>query len=404
MTSWWILLLVILAAIVMFAAWEIHRRHLTRWLIPYVRERRRRRLPGPDEEIHVLLCIADHFEPKGDGADAARGAARVRHWRREYPRRLGSFRDSDGRPPRYTFFFPVEEYESEYLEQLGELCRDGFAEVEIHLHHQHDTAEGLRRKLETFRDLLVERHGLLSRHRATGAAAYAFVHGNWALCNSRPDGSWCGVNNELAILHETGCYADMTYPSAPDPTQPPVINRIYHARDIPGRPRSHEVGCFPGNGPPPEDAVMMIQGPLVLDWGRRKWGVLPRLENGCLQASQPPAIERLDAWLRARVQMPGRPDWFFVKLHAHGASEEFHECLLGEPMVRFHQELARRAREDRRFHYHYVTAREMYNLARAAEAGYRGPVADALDFELVSNIADPAGGTGDRHVVRAQTA
>ena len=28
----------------------------------------------------------------------------------------------------------------------------------------------------------------------------------------------------------------------------------------------------------------------------------------------------------------------------------------------------------------------MYNLARAAEAGWKGPVADALDFEVVSNL------------------
>ena len=35
------------------------------------------------------------------------------------------------------------------------------------------------------------------------------------------------------------------------------------------------------------------------------------------------------------------------------------------------------------FHYHYVTAREMYNLARAAEAGWTGSVAEARDYELV---------------------
>src|SRR5262249_21783598 len=94
-------------------------------------------------------------------------------------------------------------------------------------------------------------------------------------------------------------------------------------------------------------------------------------------------------WLRARVQVPQRPDWFFVKLHAHGAIEASHEALLGAPMVRFHEDLARLAREEPRFHYHYVTAREMYNLARAAEAGWRGPVAGALDFELVSGTCCP---------------
>ena len=88
-------------------------------------------------------------------------------------------------------------------------------------------------------------------------------------------------------------------------------------------------------------------------------------------------------WLKARVQVPTRPDWFFIKLHTHGANETNMPVLLGEPMVRFHKALARRAAEDRSFHFHYVTAREMYNLARAAEAGWRGTVKGARDYELV---------------------
>jgi hypothetical protein len=154
----------------------------------------------------------------------------------------------------------------------------------------------------------------------------------------------------------------------------------------------------------PERSLMLIQGPLLLDWRRRKFGLLPRLENACIQGSQPACIERLDCWLRARVQVPSRPDWFFVKLHAHGANEASHEVLLGEPMVRFHEELARRARANPRFHFHYVTAREMYNLVKAAEAGWPGNVAGALDFELASPFArskttspfsrDPKGSAG----------
>ncbi len=57
--------------------------------------------------------------------------------------------------------------------------------------------------------------------------------------------------------------------------------------------------------------------------------------------------------------------------------------LLGEPMVRFHQGLAEQAHQDPNFHFHYVTAREMYNLIRAAESGWTGNVAEARDFELV---------------------
>jgi hypothetical protein len=367
--------------------WALHRRGMDRWLVPYLFQARRRRPPRPGEEIHLLLCVADHFEPRFGGASAEVGRARVRHWVREYPRHFGQFRDSDGRPPRHTFFYPIDEYEAEHLDSLGELCAAGFGEVEVHLHHDHDTAEGLRSKLLAFKELLAERHGLLSRHRDTRELAYGFIHGNWALDNSRPDGRWCGVNNELDVLRETGCYADFTLPSAPSPTQTRKINSVYYAVDDPFRPRSHDTGIDVGTRPPPPKALLLIQGPLLLNWSRRKWGLFPRLENGCLQKSQLASLERLRLWLRARVQVPSRPDWFFVKLHAHGASEENQPALLGEAMSRFHKELARLAREDRRFHFHYVTAREMYNLVRAAEAGWSGDVAGARDFELLGNAA-----------------
>jgi hypothetical protein len=83
--------------------------------------------------------------------------------------------------------------------------------------------------------------------------------------------------------------------------------------------------------------------------------------------------------------VPTRPDWFFVKLHTHGAPENNAGVLLGEPMLQFHRALARRTLEDPGFRFHYVTAREMYNLAKAAEAGWTGSVAEARDFVLILN-------------------
>ena len=313
-------------------------------------------------------------------------SARVEYWVREYPRQFERFRDSDGRTPRHSFFFPVEEYEPEYLDALASLCRRGFGEVEIHLHHEKDTAAGLRDKLLSFKETLANRHGLLSKRRGSNEVGYAFIHGNWALCNSHPDGRCCGVNDELEILRQTGCFADLTFPSAPSPTQPPTINSIYYAVDRPGRSRSADRGVAIGTGPMPENGLLLIQGPLLLDWQSRKWGLVPRLENGCLQSSQLPTLARLDAWLSARVQVPNRPDWFFVKLYAHGAPEDAHHTLLGEPMVQFHEALAQRARANPRFHFHYVSAREMYNLAKAAEAGHAQSVAEARDFLFVANL------------------
>ena len=56
--------------------------------------------------------------------------------------------------------------------------------------------------------------------------------------------------------------------------------------------------------------------------------------------------------------------------------------LLGETMTRFHSGLAERAKRQENFQFHYVTARELANLALAAEAGWTGPVSGALDFAI----------------------
>ncbi len=346
-----------------------------------------------DGETHLLLAIADHFEPRSGGVSREAARARVARWVDDYPRRFSSVRDADGKPPRHTFFTPIEEYDAEHLDALAGLCRQGFGEVEVHLHHDGDTADSLRVMLSEAVRTLADRHGLLARRRDNGAPAYAFVHGNWALNNARADGRWCGVNDEIRVLVETGCYADFTFPSAPSETQPPTVNQIYYAKSGHCRPRGHDHGQRVGEGEMPPGSLMLIPGPLGLDWGRRKWGILPRLENACVQASQPANAARVPLWLKAGVRVPSRPDWFFVKLHAHGATEYDASCLLGEPMQAFHRDLARLSVENPRFHIHYVTAREMYNLAKAAEAGWRGTVAEARDFALVSECGEPVAAT-----------
>ena len=147
-----LILLVLLAAVAVYGYWQLRRRGLRRWLGGYLLETPRRRVPRPDEEVHLLLCFADHFEPKANRASPPVAAARVQYWVQQYPRQFGHFRDSDGRPPRYTFFYPIEEYEPAYLDALAELCRAGFGEVEIHLHHDQATADQLARSYRTSRN------------------------------------------------------------------------------------------------------------------------------------------------------------------------------------------------------------------------------------------------------------
>jgi hypothetical protein len=333
---------------------------------------------------HVFICIADHYEPMWLRPAPAVQMERVARWVQGYPHMAAGFADSRGRAPQHTFFYPQDEYLPEHLEPIAQLCRQGWGDVEIHLHHDHDTADGLREKLLTFAETLHHEHGMLRRD-SQGRLSYAFIHGNWALDNSRADGRWCGVNNELSVLMETGCYADLTMPSAPTDCQTTTLNSIYYAQDDPDQPKSHDQGVAARVGAkPPADSLLMIQGPLALDWSKRKWGLLPGIENGDLTAKRPATLARLVHWLQARVRVVGRDDWTFIKLHTHGAQEANASMFLDGPMREFHQALSRYAAAHEGFHYYYVTAFEMAQLVKQAEQGAAKPDFSfpSLDHEL----------------------
>lgn len=324
--------------------------------------------------VDVFLSICDHYEPEWGNPSFDTAMRRVQQWCEHYPRLFQGFRDVDGRPPRHTFFFPQDQYRPEYIDALAELCHSGFGELDIHLHHDNDTAVALEEKLSSFRETLYHRHGALRRHPETGEICYGFIHGNWALCNSRRDRRWCGVDHEIPILLKTGCYADFTMPSAPSDTQTRTINSIYYAQDIPGRCKSHDHGIRAKVGQPaPKDSLLMIQGPLGFDFSRRKLGLLPRVENGDLTGKHPPSINRLRHWLNAGVIVQGRPNWRFVKLHTHGCKTGNLEMLLGPRMQQFHQQLAELHARQPKFRFHYVSAWEMAQLVHRAENGAIDP-------------------------------
>ena len=326
-----------------------------------------RRMPRP---THVFVCVADHFEPDVQGAPLGKQRERVSRWVNEYGPSVESFGDARGRPPQHTFFYPIETYRPEFLEDLAQLVRHGYGDVEVHLHHDDDNAARLRELLLASVERLHRQHGLLSTD-ATGRIRYGFIHGNWALDNSHPQGRWCGVNNELTVLHETGCYADFTMPAAPSPEQTRTINSIYYAVDDPDRPKSHDTGIPAAVGVAPvPHGLLMIQGPLLITLSR-PWA-RPRLENGMLAALQPPTAQRLAAWLRAGVSVRGRPEWLFIKLYTHGAREDNMAVLLGPAMQQFHHALHDLAAQ-RGFEFYYVTAREMAQLVGQAQRGCSAP-------------------------------
>lgn len=391
-------------------------RSIDKWLAGYARSalQRPRNVTGLK---HLMFCVADHFEPFRQNTPRQAAMALVDRWFRDLPVLIEKFGDADGRKPQHTFFYPQEEYDFDCMERLAGLCRAGAGEVEIHLHHRNDTREGLRSKLESFRDTLRSKHGLLGSD-GEGNARFGFIHGNWALCNSRPDGDWCGVNEEIGVLRQAGCYADFTFPSAPSPTQPRMVNAIYYASDT-GHPGACDTGVrvkvcrhgkqelkpqmnADGRGSRKDNSgfksqvsgaqssgtccsdtsLMLITGPLALDWHRRKWGVFPRLDNGAITAVNPPLPGRIDLWVRRHIHVEGCPEWVFVKVYAHGCKPDDINSLLGSSMFEAYDYLHNFYNDGKSWSLHYVTAREMYNIIKAAEAGKRGNPCEYRDFEL----------------------
>ncbi|MBI5759248.1 MAG: hypothetical protein HZA46_12085, partial [Planctomycetales bacterium] len=117
----------------------------------------------------------------------------------------------------------------------------------------------------------------------------------------------------------------------------------------------------------PADSLLMIQGPLGLDWRTRKAGLLPRIENADLTGKNPPTLNRLRNWVRAGVRVEGRPNCAFVKLHTHGCKDGNLEMWLGPKAQEFHEALANESRQNSNFRFHYVSAWEMAQAVHRIE-------------------------------------
>ena len=351
---------------------RLRKKNLHQWLPDYARHFARRARASSRDVTHILFAVCDHYEPLWGGASDEVGRARVDAWAEGYARLAAEYRDSNGRPPRHGWFFPGEEYRPYFLDRLGELARGGFGEVEVHLHHDGDTAATLEPKLtETLRAFAA--HGHLSR-AARGGYRWAFIHGNWSLANGRPDGRWCGVDEELLVLHRLGCYVDLTFPSAPDPCQPDKVNQIYWPTGDLSRRRSYEHGERARVGTHYDDRLLMITGPLAL--ARKGLGI--RLENGALTGDDPPTAARVATWIQQGIHVEGRPEWVFVKVHTHGAVEKTAASLLGAGGRAMHDALQAHVRDGVKVH--YVTARELFNVARAAMDGKLGEPSQFFDY------------------------
>jgi hypothetical protein len=360
------------------------------WLLRYPFWRARKLLTlGHDSEnkSHLIFVVANHFEPawtkNGGQLNLRTQIARLEDWCNKAQALGRAVRDSDGTPFRHTNFYPAEQYHKVLLDRLAALQADGFGEVEIHLHHgvdRPDTPENLRTVITEFRDVLAEEHKCLSTWNGSGPK-YAFVHGNWALANSS-GGKFCGVDSEMQVLAETGCYADFTLPAAPNQAQVPRLNAIYQCGSPLEQRAPHRSGPDVRVG---SSLVLPVifTGPLVFNWRRRMYGVpVPRVDDGVLAVNYPPDLARLARWRRAGIGVKGVGEWVFIKLTSHGFIDEDQPAQIGDPMRRFLEETIELGARTNQFKVHFASAREAFNMVLAASDGLRGEPGQYRNYRL----------------------
>ena len=132
---------------------------------------RRGRPAGPPSAVHRRSLRAEErwgvagCRPR-DGCSAGS---------RSIPGCAGQFRDSDGRPPRHTFFYPIEQYDRSRPRRSGRAvpprARRGGNPPPSRWRYTRKTCEPT---LLTFKELLARRHGLLARDRQTGELRLRF--------------------------------------------------------------------------------------------------------------------------------------------------------------------------------------------------------------------------------------
>lgn len=379
---------VVAAAVVLMLAALVrvsYKKHFNIWLFFYLRQRLRNALRNKKlPERHIIISICDHFDFGSSGKYREGEENVIRQWEELYPPLSDRHRDSNGVNLLHTWFFPPHYNRGDYLERLVKLCAGGYGEIELHLHHDHiepfpDTSETLRKKI---RDS-VENYGRFGVFCLPGGKrTFGFIHGDWALDNSRRGGKYCGVNDEIKILAGEGCYADFTFPCLHE-AQSSKVNSIYYAVDDPQRPKSHDTGEDVRVGGTQAGDLMIIQGPLMLT-RKRKLGFpfFPSIESSELQGFSTLYLKRAATWVKANIHVKGRPEWVFVKLHTHGAMGMNFEHNLGAMADSFFTELERKYNNPVDGYLHYVSAREMYNIIKAAEAGRSGNPHQYRDFEI----------------------
>lgn len=330
------------------------------WLPSYVRSIQHQ---SDTSVTDVIFVVADHYE-LGKGAESVHDN---RTWIAEYTKLSNRHHDTAGRNLQHSWFLPLEQLQDPVLSDLAEVIQQGYGELEVHWHHSNESPASYEAKLIMGLAKLQEYGAIQDRH---GTTSFGYIAGNWALDNSLDPGRK-GVANELEILARQGCIADYTFPIIGSDAQPSQVNELYYVTDSPGN-KSYDSGKTMSVGGETAGDLLMFTGPIGYT------SLLPLyIEYSAFENDPIPSVERVRSLVKLSPVVQGKPEWRFLKVHTH--SQQSRDAWFQGPVDQTLTALEEYC-SSRTIQLHYVSAREAYNIAKAAEAGKSGNPRQYYDY------------------------
>lgn len=359
-------ILLVISVYLILVVIQVFRWNTQHWFFKYAWNKFSHKTSLNLKNKHVIFTWVDHYEP-GKGS---RGTQFNKKWLEKFKKISNKHKDSYGNRFKYSWFYPYDHKNDSVVLALNRMVFNGYGEIEFHWHHHPMNSDEFKVALDSALNWFQSYGVGLTLEDGKFQTHFGFIHGNWVLDNSGPQ---CGVNNEISILHDAGCYADFTFSTIETSAQPSMINSIYYAIDDSG-PKSYDKG-IPVTVNSIQNHLMIFQGPLGFNFSRLSF------EYGAVEAFAPGNKDRIKNWIKTNIHVKGKPEWIFVKVFSHGAQS--YKKILNKNMDQVLTDLEEFTKKNQ-IKLHYVTAREAYNIVKAAEAGKTG------DPEQFRNFLIPA--------------
>jgi hypothetical protein len=360
--------ILIILSVATILAYKIHTRHLDNWIFGYASSF----IDGTNKSLnktqpeHVIFLIADHHEHSFDDSKALQSA---RAWNKKYIENIRGQTDSYGNIFQYTWFYPYDNKRTpSALVELNRMPFDGYGEIEFHWHNwdveNNEFHNNLSDALTWFNSL-----GIMLPMGENATAKFGYVAGNWDLDNALGT-KVQGPSREIESLKSLGGYADFTFPNY-SKTQPSHFSEIYYVTDN-DLDRSYDVGQELEVTGLPRDDLIVFQGPTAFDLATR------RAEFGTVEAWWPADwAHRIPLWIKHAPFVQGKSQWRFVKTYTHGVQSR--EFILSSHFTDMLSTL-KNYTDEHGIKLHYMTAREAFNVVKAAEAGLKGDPEEYKDY------------------------